>query len=453
VTAPPPRRLRARVLAVAFAAVLIVLSASVGLAIGISRSTQHRVDEITDTSLRSVELLGRMAVDVHIVQKLVAQHIFETRSAESQALEERIAAARADFAKTGADYERLVSHPGELDAWHRLRDDVQRSDAPTNQALALSRANRDLEAQQIMLGIEPIFEDVDRDVSAAIGLDEGEARESQRAAHRLQREALVYQLAIWCVGAFVTFAVGLVITRQFARAQERERQAFEVLERRNQELDAFAGRVAHDFRGPLASVKLAASVLRLPTGDLPKSIAAIERGINRLSAMIDDLLQLSKIEGAARSDVCDPAVAATTVRDNLEERVAAAEATMRLSVAPARVRCREGLFQQVLANLAENALNYHREGVKPEVTIDGAVVAGQYEVRVTDNGIGLSTEEAARVFDPLFRARRLREVPGTGLGLSIVKRIVEAYGGSASVDSKLGQGSAFVIRLPLEGKG
>jgi len=448
-TGQPARRMGPRVLALAFAAVVVVLSASVGLAVGIAHNTQQRVDEITNKTLQGVELLGRMAIDVHVVQRLVAEHIFERAPDKMAKLERRIEAARADFGVAAAHYERLLSRPGDVDAWRQLRDDVRRSEAPAEQALALSRANRDPEAQAVMVGVESLFDTISRDVTSAIGLDERGAHDAVEEGRRLQREALVYQLAIWCVGVLLTAGVAVRVTRQFARAQERERQAFAVLEQRNQELDAFAGRVAHDFRAPLATVKLAASVLRLPTGDLPKSIDAIERGITRMSAMIDDMLQLSKIEEGARSDVCDPAVAAATVRENLAERIAAAGATMRVSVAPARVRCREGLFQQLVANLAENALKYHREGVAPEVIIDGAAAGARYELRVADNGIGLSTEEAARVFDPLFRAGRLREVPGTGLGLSIVKRIVEAYGGSASVESKLGQGSTFVIRLPL----
>jgi signal transduction histidine kinase len=247
--------------------------------------------------------------------------------------------------------------------------------------------------------------------------------------------------------------LGIRVTQKFTRAEEREREAFAVLEKRNRELDAFAGRVAHDFRAPLTSVKMAADLLGLPTPDVAKSSAVIQRGVRRMSAMIDDLLQLSQIEGAVRSDVCDPASVANAIRDDMAERLAVEGATLQLAVEAARVNCREGLFQQVLSNLAENALKYRRPDVKPEIQISGRVAANQYELCVTDNGIGMSANEAARVFDPLFRARRLREVPGTGLGLSIVKRIVEASGGTASVESKLGQGSTFTIRLSLEATG
>ena len=440
---------RYHMLAVAFTSLAVLLTLIAGTSFVYTQSTLARIDDIANNSLVSVDLLQRMASDVYQEQRLIAAHIFEATPDRMTALERRIDAVKSDYAAAAREYAPLANYPGELDAWKRLREDFGRSEAPIAEALRLSRRNRDVEAHEVLRSVEPLLDDVSRDVSAAVAINRQHVHDARAAAHRLQRRSLFFHSLLWLAGIAFTITVGVFITRLVARSEERERQAFAVLEKRNQELDAFAGRVAHDFRAPLATVKLAASVLRLPTGDLPKSIDAIERGITRMSAMIDDMLQLSKIEEGARSDVCDPAVAAATVRENLAERIAAAGATMRVSVASARVRCREGLFQQVLANLAENALKYHREGVAPEVIIDGAAAGARYELRVADNGIGLSTEEAARVFDPLFRAGRLREVPGTGLGLSIVKRIVEAYGGSASVESKLGQGSTFVIRLPL----
>jgi signal transduction histidine kinase len=148
--------------------------------------------------------------------------------------------------------------------------------------------------------------------------------------------------------------------------------------------------------------------------------------------------------------MCDPQLLALALRDNLAERLAAAGGELLLSVDSAHIYCREGLFQQVLANLAENALKYQRPDVKPAIRISGRAIDSQYRLEVADNGVGMSADETARAFDPLYRARRVREAPGTGLGLSIVKRIVEAYGGSATVESNRGQGSTFIVQLPLK---
>ena len=69
-----------------------------------------------------------------------------------------------------------------------------------------------------------------------------------------------------------------------------------------------------------------------------------------------------------------------------------------------------------------------------------------------DNGVGMSPEDARRVFEPFFRAQRVQERPGTGLGLSIVKRVIEGSGGAVTVDSRLGEGTTFRAKLPLAGE-
>jgi two-component system phosphate regulon sensor histidine kinase PhoR len=116
---------------------------------------------------------------------------------------------------------------------------------------------------------------------------------------------------------------------------------------------------------------------------------------------------------------------------------------------PASVRCREGLLRQAIWNLAENAIKYRRPEVRPHLEVSGHPVDSRYELSVRDNGLGMSPDEASRVFDPFYRALRGKDQPGLGLGLSIVKRVVEACGGALSLDSKLGSGSTFVMRLPL----
>ena len=111
--------------------------------------------------------------------------------------------------------------------------------------------------------------------------------------------------------------------------------------------------------------------------------------------------------------------------------------------------CGAGLLRQVLWNLAENGLKYRRRDVAAELEIEGHATEKSYDLRVSDNGIGMSLDEASHIFDPFYRAPRVREVPGTGLGLSIVKRIVHASGGTVAVSSKLGEGSTFIVNFPL----
>jgi len=129
--------------------------------------------------------------------------------------------------------------------------------------------------------------------------------------------------------------------------------------------------------------------------------------------------------------------------------IEAAQAIVRVDVEPARVTAKDGLLVEALTNLADNAIKYARAEVPPAIEILGRVRHECYEISVADNGMGMTPEEARHAFEPFYRAGRAPETAGTGLGLSIVKRVAEASGGSVRVQSMLGRGSTFVIRLPL----
>src|SRR5262249_49120866 len=110
------------------------------------------------------------------------------------------------------------------------------------------------------------------------------------------------------------------------------------------------------------------------------------------------------------------------------------------------------LLQQAIWNLADNALNYRRPEVPPEIEMRGWVEGRWYVLRISDNGLGMSTAEVEQAFEPFYRGESSRDRPGTGLGLSIVKRVVEASGGSVSLESQPEVGSSFVLRLPRPGE-
>jgi two-component system phosphate regulon sensor histidine kinase PhoR len=167
-----------------------------------------------------------------------------------------------------------------------------------------------------------------------------------------------------------------------------------------------------------------------------------------MDALVDDLLALARVETLAHGR-CDPAAVVAGVAQDVGPRVEAERGELRISVDHAEVACSEGLLRQAVTNLIENALKYHRPAIAPEVEISGARVDGGYDLRVSDNGVGMSKDEAAHAFEPFYRSPRMRDRPGTGLGLSIVNRVAEASGGTLSVHSDVGQGSMFVVHLPL----
>jgi signal transduction histidine kinase len=220
------------------------------------------------------------------------------------------------------------------------------------------------------------------------------------------------------------------------------------LAERNQELDAFAGRVAHDLRGPLGTLSLSVSLLAERAPGERKTLTVMRNGIEGMSSLVDDLLNLSRV-GAMPGAVADTSALAQTLEGELETLVTANGGSLRIDFQDALLACHPGLLHQALWNLGENAFKYRRHDVPLEVVIVGRREDSRYTLRVSDNGEGMTSEDARQAFQPFFRGAHTRSVPGTGLGLSIVRRIVDVCGGTVSIHSELGQGTTFRLEFPV----
>jgi signal transduction histidine kinase len=216
--------------------------------------------------------------------------------------------------------------------------------------------------------------------------------------------------------------------------------------------------VAHEIASPLSSVAGQIQVLRQGlAGPLTeKQDHLLNRAADRVSGIINlskELLDLAKMEARAR-----PEPEMVQVKPLLEEAVDMVstgarekEQSLNLEVdgelPPIQGVARE--IQEVFINLASNAVKYTPHG--GSVTITAAVESNQLVIRVADTGLGIAPEDQAKVFDKFYRVRNAdtRQIVGTGLGLPIVKRVVEAHQGSIELQSELGKGSTFIVRLPL----
>ncbi|MGH2556357.1 MAG: sensor histidine kinase [Actinomycetota bacterium] len=216
----------------------------------------------------------------------------------------------------------------------------------------------------------------------------------------------------------------------------------------------FVANASHELKTPVASIQALAETLVAAAsndpGEVPRFAAQLEREAIRLSRIVSDLLDLSRLEGEAvtRNDVrLDRLVDEEAGR--LQERVE--EAQLRLVEdleRPVVVRGSARDLSLLARNLLENAVQYTRPGGTIEVSVRAEDGAGVLSVR--DTGVGIPAREQGRIFERFYRVDRARsrETGGTGLGLSIVKHIVENHGGSVEVRSELGQGSTFTVRLP-----
>ena len=225
--------------------------------------------------------------------------------------------------------------------------------------------------------------------------------------------------------------------------------------------DEFLAMLSHELRNPLAPLSNAVQLLRLHKNDDPVQQQAhgiIERQVGQLKHLVDDLLEVSRITtGSVRlrqdqislSDVVERAVetAQPLIRQHRHElAVALPRQEIFLHADAARL-------EQVLVNLLTNAAKYTDDGgriwlsVEQEGDAGGAVAV----VRVRDTGIGIDAGLMPRIFDLFTQADRSldRSQGGLGIGLSLVQRLVELHGGTVKAYSTPGQGSEFVVRLPV----
>ncbi|MEZ4676167.1 MAG: ATP-binding protein [Caldilineaceae bacterium] len=217
----------------------------------------------------------------------------------------------------------------------------------------------------------------------------------------------------------------------------------------------FVSNISHELRTPLASLR--ALVETLSDGAIDDKVAAqrflhhMEVEVDALTQMVQELLELSRIEsGNAKLELAS--VSAATLLNQSSDRLRAqaerAEITLLVDAAetlPA-VRVDVGRMQQVITNLIHNAIKFTQSG--GTITISAKLSrADKITVAVRDSGVGIAHDDLPRIFERFYKADRARAGGGTGLGLAIAKHIVQAHGGTIWAESTPGKGSTFYFTL------
>lgn len=222
----------------------------------------------------------------------------------------------------------------------------------------------------------------------------------------------------------------------------------------------FVANVSHELRTPLSLVSgFVETLMDGAIQDPPTAVRflkTIKRHTDRLTFLIDDLLQLSQLESGRIQLQREPLEIRELVARQCEDFAARArERGMYLkNEVPAElvVPVDSGRLEQVFSNLIDNSIKYGKQGGTIQV---GGEKVDDYWVRlwVADDGPGIPPDARSRVFERFYRVDRARsrEAGGTGLGLSIVKHIIQAHGGQVAVDSELGRGTRFHFTLPVAG--
>ena len=226
----------------------------------------------------------------------------------------------------------------------------------------------------------------------------------------------------------------------------------------------FVANVSHELRTPLSIFQGYVELLRenpgLPQEEIAQTLLVLSKHSTRLNALVEDLLTIARLESRQHELTLAPLDLATFLQGvEVDWKLKFQAKEIRFGVEPGAELpplCADAFrLEQVFNNLLESALKY----TPPQGSVllraeralaTGGTPGGDVEIHVTDTGSGIPAADLPHVFERFYRAdkARSRALGGTGLGLSIVKHIVQIHGGSVRAESKVGEGSTFILRLP-----
>jgi signal transduction histidine kinase len=241
-----------------------------------------------------------------------------------------------------------------------------------------------------------------------------------------------------------------------ARLQADQKETLGKLQELDRMKSDFVAITSHELRTPLTAIRgfiktILKNYEKLSAADMKDFLTIVDRQSHRLARLVEDLLMVSKIEAGELTISPEP-VAPVSFLGNLLATFGENADRIKLRVEgepPATMVIDPYRVEQILRNLIHNGLKFSPP--KTPITLLVQFGEGVAEMSVADQGVGIAPQEQERIFERFHQAgdTATRETEGAGLGLYITKRLVEAMGGEIELDSELGRGSTFTIRLPL----
>ena len=262
----------------------------------------------------------------------------------------------------------------------------------------------------------------------------------------VRRQVMLFTAAFGVL--LVVISAGLVVTYRLVR-RETEMARLK---------SDFVANVSHDLKTPLSVIRMFGETLEMDRvrdeGARREYYRVITRESERLSRLIDNVLDFSRIEGGRRRYERVPTAVEPLVRDVIEAfdyPLTRQGFKVEVHVAPdlPEVPLDAEAVTQALANLVDNAIKYSAE--RKTLRVEAAMAGGELALSVVDEGIGIARDEHRRIFEKFYRVghSETQGRRGSGVGLALVRHVAEAHGGRVIVESSPGEGSCFTIRIPV----
>jgi len=430
-------------LVVAFGLAILSFCGSSLYASYITREVDDSARSIARNAMPSIEHLADTRGELRQLDVAITR--FEASHKAADRAEVIAARDRMDRA-----FERYLSepesYPGEQALWADLHHALTEVEQATEAALVDISAGRPI-GNRVTVALNAatvvIRRSIDFNADAASG-----------SAQRIERDhtrAINISLLLDGISTLLTILVAFLALRALQHHHRIVDERNKLIERRAEELEQFAGRVAHDILGPLSATRMAVSHVAAQTQDaaMQRMLERGQRGVERVATIVDGLLRFARAGAQPDAGVVS-SVAPIVQSVGVELEPVAQAARVTLSVPPAppcAVYGHAGVVTSLVENLARNAIKYMGDQRTRRVEIRVVPQNGFVRLEIEDTGPGIPPALYDTIWDPHVRGRT-NGLPGIGLGLATVKRIAESHHGRVGFRSKLDVGTTFWVELP-----
>jgi signal transduction histidine kinase len=441
----PPKS--ALALYVAFGAVSVAFVLSTAISEYADVRIQRAAAQITGTTAPAVATLATLRGEIRWYTLLADDAADRGRDGVQQAPSPELAHARAAIDQAWIDY-RALALPREE---QRVAGETASLKADLDAAIERFEAQAARSAWSearatLTTALRPATERFDELLMRLVQRHAERGSLLASRIERLGRESIALAVGLDATSLLLAIFTAIMVVRVLRRYTA-------LMEARAEELELFAGRVAHDVLGPLGAASLALDVAAADApagGRTARLVGSGRAGLRRARVIADALLEFAR--AGARPTPGERAVVSEVVRAVVEE--ADPEAKLRgvavfVDLEPGlAVACGPGMLASIVSNLLRNAVKYVGDGAGKRVSVRARAAGMFVRLEVEDDGPGLPPSLGANAFQPYVRGASTGK-PGIGLGLATVKKVTEAHGGRIDVRSAPGQGCLFEVELPV----
>jgi signal transduction histidine kinase len=435
--------------AIGFGVIFVLVSTASAFSYFQSSRAQREARALVTESEHTADLVGRIGRVVSRIHADTLEALTEPADTAKE-IAGNVAVLNAELDQLMGQLEPRLDE-AQLIEWERLRPNIASVRADFAEAFEGIGDERRDEAERVLdrdaVMVAWVFDQLER-LSTLARHDARQAvlKMDDRIATAGRLQLLAFAVLLLCTGL-----VGTAVVRELRRQRKSLKDYVDRIENSNDDLEAFAGRVAHDLKNLLTPVMVAPRQLARAGGDaaaVSRISERMERSSRRAIELLESLLAFAKAGQPAGPETAPVGLEVQQVLEELAPLADQMQASIEVDIKGTVVAaCAPALLHVVLLNLVSNSLKFLDGRPRRWVGVSAQLLQGACVIDVADSGPGIPREYRTQVFDPFFRAPGTH-APGSGIGLATVQRIVNGHRGAIILESIEGEGTRVRVQLP-----